>query len=164
MSSYAYLTEERTSESIVFSEKAMITDRGRRFYCPNPDCDAHMFLCNPDNPEVKPYFRATMKEHRHSPNCSYAIISFNSDEHNESKFDFEKATQHVMRPSKPGPEFEIEKSNKDSDKQLPPHTIKQIYSMAKNYPIDYNYNGIPIWKILADERSRKIYHKGIYRT
>lgn len=165
MSSYAYRKIERTNDSLVFAEEATFKDRGIPHYCPNPDCPGLLFLCNTDNPDIKPYFRATLKEHRHAPNCSYAVISFNAEDHNESKFDFERATSRVMRPSRSGYENEAERKEKESDqKDLPPHTIKQIYSMAKNYPIDHIYNGISIWRILADERTRKIYHKGIYRT
>lgn len=117
MSSYAYRTNSRIKEEIVFASDCTLMDKGKRLYCPNPDCDGHMFLCNQKslgNTKLKPYFRATLKNHRHSSNCCYAILNFNSEEHNESKFDFEKATKQVMHISQPGQEIE-KKAIKESD-------------------------------------------------
>lgn len=161
MSGFAYRSRERIKENIVFAIDCTERDKGIRFFCPNPDCDAYMYLCNLNNNGTKPYFRATLKNHKHIPDCFYEVINFMPEDYNESKFDFEKATYRVMRLRRESKAPEKKKVNK-SDKLLPPHTIKQIYNMAKSLPPDDTYNGTSIWRILADERSRNYYKLGIF--
>lgn len=153
----------REEASMVLATSCTMQDKGVRFFCPNYDCDAHMFLCNLGNPNIKPYFRATLKNHPHIMGCQFSKLNFNEDNFDENRFDFDKATSNVMKPSRTGQEPR-ERSQPKSKNKLPPHTIKQIYELAISNDLDYEYNGTKMWQILADKRSAHIYHKGIFRS
>lgn len=159
---YAYRSEKREDESIIYAEKCTIQDLGIRMYCPNLSCDAHIYLCNLSNPDIKPYFRATKNNHPHVKDCSYANLSFNSKDYYEPAFDFDQATKNVMKPPSSKPSDNVIKPSL-SHRKLPPHTIKQIYELAISHDINYNYNGIKMWQLLADKRSSHIYSKGLFR-
>lgn len=164
MVSYAYRTKEREEDKVVRAIECTDQEKGIIFFCPNHDCNAHMFLCNLNNPTIKPYFRATTKKHSHIDGCQYAKLNINIDDYYENGFDFIKATERAMKPSRTGQEV-IEKYptlNKNK-KQLPPHTIKQIFELAKSNNIDFTYNGHRMWQLLADRRSGHIYHKGLFK-
>lgn len=163
MISYTYKSKEREEASIVFAHDCTEKDLGIRLYCPNPDCDAHMFLCNLNNSNIKPYFRATLKNHPHIKDCRYSKLNFKIENYDENKFDFEKATINVMKPSRVGQSSIEKKPSQKPTKKLPPHTIKQIYELAISNDINFEYNGTKMWQILADKRSAHIYHKGIFR-
>lgn len=162
--SYAYRDQSRAEESIIYAVDCNIMDKSLRMYCPNPDCDAHMFICNlsPDKNHIKPYFRATQKNHGHIEGCKFAKLSFRDEDFNELEFDFDKITHNVMKPSKTGQETH-DTVIKRKNTSLPPHTIKQIFELAKSNDINYSYNGTKIWQLLADQRSSHIYRKGIFR-
>lgn len=165
MISFAYRTSGREEDNIVIATNCTTIEKGVRFFCPNSDCNAHMYLCNLGNPNIKPYFRATLKNHPHIENCRFSKLTFKEENYDEKKFDFEKATKNVMKPSRTGQVQEPRDNiTRKSGKKLPPHTIKQIYELAiSNSNIDYEYNGTKMWQILADRRSAHIYHKGIFR-
>lgn len=164
MISYAYKTKNRKEEDIIYAHNCSEKDLGIRFYCPNPNCDAYMYLCNLKNPDIRPYFRATQKSHPHIKDCKYTKISFKIEDFDETTFDFEKATESVMKPSRTGQESTTRgETGQKRRRKLPPHTIKQIYELAISNSIDFEYNGIKMWQLLADKRSAHIYYKGVFR-
>lgn len=167
MISYAYRSKERTEESIIYAHDCTMADTGVRMFCPNPDCDAHMYLCNlnpSDSSRInRPYFRATQRDHSHIEGCRYAKLNFKIENYDEPAFDFIRLTNNVMKPSRTGQSPE-ERKPPLSKRKLPPHTIKQIYELAISNSIDFIYNGIKMWQILADRRSAHIYRNGIFRS
>ena len=42
MSIYAYRNENRDGPSILYAKDEIYEDKSVGFYCPNPDCDAHI--------------------------------------------------------------------------------------------------------------------------
>lgn len=44
MSTYAYRKPDRDEASILYAKDATNEDRFVRFYCPNPDFDAHLYI------------------------------------------------------------------------------------------------------------------------
>ena len=66
MSLFAFEDELRQKKALAVK----CSDRSKRFYCPDPQCDAHLFLCNQDGVS-KAYFRATLKSHPHNLDCYY---------------------------------------------------------------------------------------------
>lgn len=165
MISYAFRTSEREEDKAVRAIDCTGKEKGVRFFCPNDDCDAHMFICNLDNPDIKPYFRATTKLHPHVDSCQFAKLKFKLEDYFEEGFDFDRATERVMKPSRTGQETPERTTTYNIDKKkLPPHTIKQIYELAKSNNLDYSYNSFKMWQLLADKRSAHIYHKGLFRS
>lgn len=73
MSLFAFEDELRQKKALAVK----CSDRSKRFYCPDPQCDAHLFLCNQDGVS-KAYFRATLKSHPH--NLVIAIIKIQMSE------------------------------------------------------------------------------------
>ena len=41
---YVYKDKARTEK--LYAKDAFKKDKNTRFYCPNPKCDAHMYICN----------------------------------------------------------------------------------------------------------------------
>ena len=172
MISYAYRTPGRDEENIVLATECTEADQGVPMYCPNFDCNAQLFLCNLKNPDIKPYFRATLKAHPHIEGCRYSKLNYKMEDYNELEFDFDLITKNVMKPSRTEPKKDdsTETSPKtgspspSTQRKLPPHTIKQVFELAISHSIDFTYNGIKMWQILADRRSSHIYNKGIFRN
>ena len=46
MAMYVYKDKERNEK--LYANNASKEDKGIRFYCPNPKCDAHMYICSVD--------------------------------------------------------------------------------------------------------------------
>ena len=144
---------------------AKCTDRNRRFYCPNPRCDAHLLLCTQDVVS-RTYFRATLKLHPHNLDCYYKNSSVKSVENfDEKTFKFDDLMDNLFRPSMPQKCSTILSHNL---KLLPDNeirqvkTIRQIYILCKGMDINDEFAGIKIWKMLLDNRSAKIYTKGVF--
>ena len=68
MSKYAYRDEMRTDE--IPAKDAQKTDRNTRFYCPNPKCDAHLYIASV-NGSVSAYFTANDEKHPHIDGCDF---------------------------------------------------------------------------------------------
>ena len=45
MSLFAFEDELRQKKALAVK----CSDRSKRFYCPDPQCDAHLFLCNQED-------------------------------------------------------------------------------------------------------------------
>lgn len=141
------------------------SDRTRRFYCPNPHCDAHLFLCNQDGIS-KAYFRATFKSHSHNLDCYYKNSNVGSVENfDEKAFKFDDFMDNLFRSSISQKRSTITSDNSKSPsgneiKQV--RTMRQIYSLCKSMDINDEFAGIKIWKMLLDNRSAKIYKKGVF--
>lgn len=162
MASYSFRDCYR--KEYLYASDAIIEDRNKTFYCPNPDCNAHMHICAMDGSR-KAYFRATEKQYQHIDNCSYSYtsINFNPNHFNENMFQFDNAINNLLNPAKeqirqvnPGepPEGEA--------KQHPLRTLNQIYSMCKSYEVHHRYGDKEIGEMLLDNRSIFRYPKGCF--
>ena len=161
MATYVYRDKARTQK--LYAKDASKEDKKTRFYCPNPKCDAHMYICSVDG-SSSAYFRAIYQQHQHIPNCPFhSSNDFNPDNHDEAAFNFENALKNLMLPSKP-----IEKKdtpaphNTGESKFKPLRTIRQIYDMCKSFICTDEYNYIPIGQMLVDDRSSYMYPKGVF--
>lgn len=161
VANYVFRDEER--KNVLYANNVNKEDKSTRFYCPNPICEAYMFICGIDG-SSSAYFRATHKEHGHIEGCSFRVSNnFNSERHDETSFDFEKAMQALLEPTK-----QIKKSKKTNlHKAGTPNktvlrTIRQIYDMCKAHKCSDTYNGLQIGRMLLDDRSLYMYPKGIF--
>jgi len=133
------------------------SDRTRRFYCPNPHCDAHLFLCNQDGIS-KAYFRATFKSHSHNLDCYYKNSNVGSVENfDEKAFKFDDFMDNLFRSSIPQKRSTITSDNSKSPlgneiKQV--RTMRQIYSLCKSMDINDEFAGIKIWKMRMFKKSK----------
>lgn len=162
MAKYAYKDVER--KNIVYAVNALTEDRDKVFFCPNPNCTAHLYICAVDGSRGS-YFRATRSEFPHVPNCSFSWNNdeFNADQFDETKFIFDNAinslcvvtaTQKVRKIPGKHSEGEVEKH--------PLRTLRQIYSMCKSYPVTDTYGDKEISEMILDDRSAYRYPRGCF--
>lgn len=88
MAMYVYKDVARTEK--LLARNAQKQDKGIRYYCPNPKCDAHMHVCNIEGVSAS-YFSAN-RSHGHIERCPYGTSNgFNPSDYNEDKFEFDNA-------------------------------------------------------------------------
>ena len=159
MANYAYKDFARTK--IIYADDLHIMNyKGIRCWCKNPKCNAHMYIVKPENP-AESFFRASTAV-KHTGACGSECHYFDKSEFDESKFKFPdilKNFEHVI-PSKSDLSKKVSKRTLSSNKK-PIKTIRQIYTMCTNTPINDSYGGIVIKDILADERTSFFYKNGI---
>ncbi|MDY5306260.1 hypothetical protein [Fusobacterium gastrosuis] len=150
MSKYAYKDIKRTQK--IYANAIKVEDNHTWFYCPNIECNARLTLrANSSIKNITPYFSA-LKTFPHIDDCFCKEDNFSYDEvnYNENLFDFEKIAEGYSLNQFVSIPRRLE-------------TISAIYYMCKSKSINDTYNGIEIWRILADNRSNSIYKNGIFR-
>ena len=157
-----YVYKDDARKEMLLARDAQKQDKDIRFYCPNPQCDAYMYIRNIDGVSAS-YFSAN-PSHGHIDGCVYgATNGFNPNSYCEDKFEFDNALVALTTPSKPQTkkitpgEHGIGPSN-----PKPLRTIRQIYSMCKSYACSDTYNKITIGQMLLDNRSFYMYPKGVF--
>lgn len=162
MAKYAYRDFQR--KNVIYSNQAVIEDRNKEFYCPNPKCNAKLYICAIDGSKSA-YFRATKSEYKHITNCPFRSSNSEFDENkfDELKFVFENAIDNLLCIT----ESQKKKvstgvHNNGEIKAHPPRTIKQIYSMCKSMPVNSKYGDKEIGEMLLDDRSEYRYPKGCF--
>lgn len=158
---YVYKDRERTKE--FYAKDALKEDKNTRYYCPNPNCNAHMYLCSVDGASSA-YFRPTRKAHPHLKGCEFkSSNSFNPQKFDENAFDFENVLEAMRQPSKPVLKNKFPSPPKTGESKTKPlRTIRQIYDMCKSYPCTCSYNNLIIGQMLLDDRSEYMYQKGVF--
>lgn len=163
MSMYAYKDAARTQD--ISAKEAQVQDKGTRFYCPNPLCDAHLYIANLDGLR-SPYFTANRKEHPHVEDCDCrkAAKVFSPNNFKEEGFVLEDVISELMQieEDSTGGVAPHKSHSQGSITPQVPHTISQIYWMCKTYSCRDTYNSIPIGMILLDKRSFYMYSKGVF--
>ncbi|VWL85171.1 hypothetical protein OMES3154_00455 [Oceanivirga miroungae] len=149
MTKYAYRDENR--KNIIYANKATDEDRNNEFYCPNPNCNAKLYICSISGSK-NAYFRATKAHFKHIKNCYYgnSVANFDSSKFDEEKFNYEDAINNILHNS----------YGEHSIK--PPRTLRQIYSLCKSFPVDDIYADRKIGLLLLDDRSEYMYQNGFY--
>jgi hypothetical protein len=133
----------------------------KRFYCPNKNCDAHLFLCNQDGVS-KAYFRATLRAHLHTNGCPFE---------NSNSGDIENLDEKSFRIDDFFDNLFLAKQSKKSNTKTPNNsqplknqliqikTIRHLYSLCKIKNIDSQIAENNVWQLLLDDRSKKNYTK-----
>lgn len=161
MSMYAFEDVSRTRK--VLARETTERDKGVRYYCPNPKCNARMFLKNYDG-ESKSVFAASGNP-GHIEHCPYgAENTYNPDKTKEEGFNADDAISDLMNNTVTNKkeEVELKVDIADLEEGTIPHTIKQIYDMCKAYDCQDTFNGQVIGQILLDDRSSYMYPKGVF--
>ncbi len=161
MSMYVFKNKERTDK--LLAKEATERDRGIRYYCPNFNCEARMFLWNLEG-ESKSFFRASGNP-GHIEYCPFGSDNnYNPNNTTEDGFDSDDAIAKMMTggntqksASKP-----TNKCDSKELKEVVPHTIGQVYDMCKAHHCKDTFNGQVIGQILVDGRSAYMYPRGIY--
>ena len=140
MAKYAY--EDVARKNKVYAKDALRKDRGKVYFCPNPNCTAHLYLCGV-NGSNNAYFRATRSEFPHVEKCPYGLKNdkFDPDQFDETEFIFDNlmdslcvATDTQKIQKKTG------EHNKGDIGKHPLRTLRQIYSMCKSYDVSRTYS------------------------
>lgn len=162
LANHAYRDKER--RDIILASEALEEDRDKSFYCPNPLCNSKLFVCAVDGSR-KAYFRATKSAYKHIANCPYANSSvvFDDNKFNQSDFSFANAMQDLLVKKNSEP------SRRNGKRSLygahdnhTLSTIKQIYSMCKQFPPHHSYGDEKIGKMILDDRTAYWYPKGVF--
>lgn len=162
MATYAYKDDMR--KDIIYAASAVKEDRNKKFYCPNPNCTAHLYICAVDGSK-KAYFRATKKEFPHVPMCPFGSSTdeFQADQFDETTFVFDNAMDNLCivtaaqkAQKTPG------NHNQGTVKKHPPRTLRQIYLMCKSKPVTETYGNKEIGSMILDDRSEYRYPKGCF--
>ncbi|MFT8460516.1 MAG: hypothetical protein ABF741_00010 [Liquorilactobacillus ghanensis] len=161
MAMYVYKDSLRTIE--FHAEDALKQDVGIRYYCPNPKCDAHMYLCGVDGLSTA-YFSANRHSFPHIENCDFGSSnSFKPNNFDESSFDFKFAIENMLSPRASTKEKKIPNTHKIGKSKLKPlRTIRQIYDMCISHSCTQKYNNQIIGQMLLDDRSEYMYPKGVF--
>lgn len=161
MAMYVYKDKERTIE--FYAQDALRKDIGIRYYCPNPDCNAHMYLCSVDGSSTA-YFSANRQGFSHIEDCEFGSSnSFNPNKTDESAFDFQQALQNMLNPSLSTKKKKVPDTHKTGEFNLKPlSTLRQIYDMCKSFACNQSYNNQVIGQILLDSRSEYMYLRGVF--
>lgn len=169
MPKYAYIDKDRTH--IIYASEISEEDRETAFFCPNPQCNAKLYLCSFEGNIKPPYFRATKPKFGHIENCEFSSGNENPDEDkfDESQFKFNQAMEKLFQFSSSDstktkttatPPRNIYK--KRGVKKHPPRTLNQIYRILKCHSITETYGDKEIGDMLLDNRSLKRYSKGCF--
>ena len=162
MANYAYRDKER--RDIILASEALEENRDKSFYCPYPLCNSKLFVCAGDGSR-KAYFRATKSAYKHIANCPYANSSvvFDDNKFNQSDFLFENAMQDLLVANNSNPSnrnSKISSYGKHDNHTL--STLKQIYSMCKQFPPNYSYGNEKIGRMILDDRTAYWYPNGVF--
>lgn len=156
MASYVYRDEERRQR--INADEALQDDVNVRYYCPNPNCDAEMYICQRHG-SYSPYFRASKKNRGHVESCPFKNSNndFDPANYDEDAFSFDDAIGKLLANNEAGQNNQGNAGNHgDGEPQAhPPRTIRQIYYMCKSIPIDETYAGKHIYEMILDDRSWK---------
>jgi len=154
LANHAYRDKER--RDIILASEALEEDSDKSFYCPNPLCNSKLFVCAVDG---------SRKAYKHIANCPYANSSvvFDDNKFNQSDFSFANAMQDLLIKKNSEP------SRRNGKRSLygahdnhTLSTIKQIYSMCKQFPPHHSYGDEKIGKMILDDRTAYWYPKGVF--
>lgn len=167
MANYAYRDQERTI--VLYSSDAVKEDRNKAFYCPNPKCNAKLYICAIDGSKSA-YFRATKHNSKHIEKCPFGNSNseFNKDKFDETKFVFNNAIDKLLcateirKKKKNVREHNTRGYNIGESELHPPRTIRQLYSLCKSMPVRSRYGDKEIGEMLLDDRSGYRYPKGCF--
>lgn len=165
MSMYAYTAASRRESEKILAKNITKREKGVRYYCPNPQCNAKMFVRCVEG-ERKTFFAASGNP-GHIENCLFGSSNtYNPEKTTEEGFDADDAIKKLMEIERRryiGNENKSNEKEKSIENKIVPHTIKQIYDMCKSYDCKDTFNNQTIGQILVDDRSVHMYPKGIYR-
>lgn len=162
----AYAFRDAMRKEIIYAANAVIEDRNKAFYCPNPKCTAHLYICAVDGSK-KAYFRATKKEFPHIPMCSFGSSTdeFEEDQFDETAFVFENAMDNLYIVTAAQ---KVQKTSGNHSqgtvKKHPPRTLRQIYLMCKSKPVTETYGHKEIGTMILDDRSEYRYPRGCFEN
>ena len=162
MAMYAYRDEARTIR--VLAKDTTERNKGIRYYCPNKNCRAKMFIRSWDG-ERKSFFAASGKP-SHIEHCPYGSENtYNPQKTKEEGFNSDDAISKLMKITS---KKNVRKTNTKqavgggTEGAIVPHTILQIYDMCKAHYCEDTFNSQLIGQILLDSRSIYMYPKGVF--
>lgn len=161
MAMYVYKDNLRTRE--LYAQDALKQDMDTRYYCPNPNCNAHMYLCGVDGLSTA-HFSANRKAFPHINGCGFGSSNeFKPNNTDESTFNFQTALENMLKSSSATKKKKSPNIHETGESNLKPlRTIRQIYDMCKSYTCTYSYNNQVIGQLLLDDRSEYMYPKGVF--
>lgn len=162
MSNYAYLDKQK--HKLIYAKNCIAKDVGKDFYCPDPNCDGTVRLCAFNSNKVNAYF----KGNNHSEDCSFYKnnINYHIDDFNTEDFSPSNLLNYIKKPidnknktTSTNKTQSSEANEKKTNKYI--HSIKSLYYLAINYPIEEEINGYKISDLVCFNKTSHIYIKYI---
>lgn len=151
MADYAYKDENRT-QKIYANDKDIIEYKGKRCWCKNPNCNAKMFIVTPEYPDDA-FFRASLTIH-HSGSCGSECHHFDKKQFDQNLFKFPEVLINLEKTNKKySSNMTIQSNSEVSTESKPIKTLRQLYTMCTNTPIEDKYGDYIIGNIIADIRN-----------
>ena len=162
MVKFAFRDQER--KKIIRSNQVIEEDRNTRFYCPNPRCNAELYICAIDGSK-NAYFRATKSNSKHDLKCPYgtSVSEFDSNNYDESTFVFDVAINNLLCATKTSSSTSGSTTHGTGEPGI--HTVKtlrQMYALCKSLSVRDKYAGKEIGEMILDDRSQYRYPKGCF--
>lgn len=161
MSSIAYIDVERKKK--ITASAAQMRDKKARYYCPNLDCNADLFLIEQHGMK-NAYFSANKKAFPHINGCDYRAggkISIGAFD--EKSFDFKMFTENLLgaKNSRKNNIKTIASPIKSPDSNKPSlspvKTLKELICVCSQLSKDDNYNGFKIRDMILNAQNSKYY-------
>ncbi|AAY60203.1 hypothetical protein I6G76_01755 (plasmid) [Bacillus cereus] len=149
-------------KNIVYADEiAKLPNQKKIYTCKNSDCSADMKIAAIDSESRRPYFTTNGTKKPHIPGCLYGNSkdginarydesNFNLDRFIDTLFTKENAKSSNTKAN--GPSV----NNKDSSLKKPIRTLSQLYYFVKQHNPDYRLDGVPLYRILSDRRTRSV--------
>lgn len=163
MTSFAYKDKDRKI-------KVVAADLGgfdsTRYYCPNPKCNAEMYLCVNNGSNIS-YFSANRKRYGHITNCwAAANKNFDKDDYDESRFSFndlmssllQNSNQNVTHSNRINNQNNTNNHNPNATKVI--RSVRNLYLMCKSLSPSDQYNNYEVENMLVDDRVKGKYANG----
>lgn len=163
MTSFAYKDKKRKI-------KVVAADLGgfdsTRYYCPNPKCNAEMYLCVNNGNNIS-YFSANRKGYGHITNCwAAANKNFDKDNYDESRFSFndlmssllQNSNQNVAHSNRINNHNNTNNRNPNATKVI--NSVRNLYLMCKALSPSDQYNNYAVENMLVDDRVKGKYTNG----
>lgn len=159
MSFIAYKDSSRTQ--IIYADSCTINNKNTRYYCENPNCQAHLYIRAIDSALTTHFY--ALKEHPHTGWCNKNQLNFTPTDYIENNFNYDAIFDMILSSSEKHSKNSIEFSwHNGKGKSHVLNKTAQIYTMCKSYRPENTYNGIKIWQMLFDVRSNYLLTKGLF--
>ena len=163
MTSFAYKDKGRKIKMEAANLSGFDTTR---YYCPNPKCNAEMYLCV-NNGSNSSYFSANRKGYGHITNCwAAANKNFDKDDYDESRFSFSNLMNSLLQNSNQNVAHNNMINNQNNRNNHNPNTtkiissVRSLYLMCKSLSPSNQYNTYAVENMLVDDRVKVKYANG----
>ncbi|MGU3372296.1 hypothetical protein [Bacillus mycoides] len=147
--------------TVYANEIARLPNKDKIYLCKNLDCSAEMKIAAIGSESRRPYLTTNGTKKPHIPGCLYGNTKNGiNTRYDESNFNLNRFIDHLFM--KKNVKLSNTKrtsssiNNKDSSTDKPIKTLSQLYYFVKQHNPDYRLDGVPLYQVLSDRRTRSV--------